>query len=160
MLGTFKAVVCRRFEPLLPPHPTHRSVFYIFCESPLLTTLFLTNSASLKYRKNTKIKSCGKVISSFLEGKNHRYMLFYKQHFYNQHQAENWSEIITMPCIRSQKKNKHPKWKTCSVKRSLLRHSYIINETCSAYPVFYRHVLPIWTNPIFTGKSWFPFYDF
>ena len=126
-------------------------LFISFFPNPLLT---FDNVAPMKYRINTKINSHGKVISSCLEGYKttlHVVVFFFK--FCKQHQVEIWSKIITIWCIkRSQKKNKHCKWKK---RASLLQNPCIINEKQSLLPSIdncLNRLLP----SIFTRKSWTP----
>ena len=69
--------MCKRFDPppfyRKPTHPLygHPPPFYLFFPAPLIPPSFwrdiFDNIAPLEYRLNTKINSCGKVISSFLE---------------------------------------------------------------------------------------------
>ena len=90
-------------------------LFYLFFK--LFGTLFFDNIAP---RMNAKIpdKHIWKGYFFFSwDLKNKNTCFFYKQHFYQKHQAEILSEIITISSIkRSQKKYKHFKWKTCWVK--------------------------------------------
>ena len=61
----------------------------------------------MKYGINTKINSCGRVISSCLEDYK-TILFFYNYHFYKQHQAEILSKTIRISYIkRNQKKTKN-----------------------------------------------------
>ena len=62
--------VCRRFEPPFYRHPLygHPSFLY-YLQTSCLWQDFSDNIAPMKYRITTKINSCGKVISLFLEDK-------------------------------------------------------------------------------------------
>ena len=87
---TRQIVVRRRFEPPSIDNPHYVALpLFIFWQN------FFDNIILVKYQISTKLNSCGKVILHLQNTKNTIiYMLSYKQHFYKQHQAEIWSEII------------------------------------------------------------------
>ena len=66
--------------------------FYLFSE-PRFRQDFFDNITPMKYWINTKINSCGKVNSSFLEDwkrvKNNATWSFYKKYFYKQQLSNN-----------------------------------------------------------------------
>ena len=106
-----KLIMCRRFEPSFYKQPPYKAIphFSYFFRTHCFWQDFPDNIAPVKYRINTKIKLMWQsYFFIFRRLKNNIICFFYKQHFYKQHLAETWCEIITIWSIkRSQKKNKH-----------------------------------------------------
>ena len=98
----------------------------------------------MKYGINTKINSCGRVISSCLEDYK-TILFFYNYHFYKQHQAEILSKTIRISYIkRNQKKQKHCKWNICWIKNIRYKNHTLLIKTRAYTPIDKPH---IWTNP-------------
>ena len=100
-------IVCRRFEPLFYRQP----LLYGYPPPSLIHFIFFSNPWFWKSLHKHKLKKLIKLMWQsyffiFRKLKNNATCLFYMQHFYKQHQAENWSKIVRISSIkRSQKKN-------------------------------------------------------
>ena len=107
------------WTPLLWATPLYdHSPFLSFFWTPCFWQQFFDNVTPMKYRINIKINSCGKVISSSVEDKKTAlHDFFISNTVISNIRLMTWSKIITIISIkRSQKKDKHYKWKTCWVK--------------------------------------------
>ena len=134
-----------------PPYLYAPPFFIFFLNPTLLKTLFDNYlNEMLNENKNKLMRQSYFFIFRRL-GK--KVCFFYEQHFYKQHQAEIWSEIITISSIKKAKrKRKLSKRKTYWLKRTLLlQNPYIISEK-QCFPSFYRQP-PIWTTPSFSQRN-------
>ena len=120
------------------------------------------------------------LFSIFGRLKNNVTCFFYKKDFHKQHQAEIYSEIITVSGIKRSQNKKYSKYKNCwikSITAAKFSHWWkavytppLSKDTPPVPPpppppLPCLKTLPLSTPtptppPIFTRKSWSPFYDF
>ena len=117
--------MCRKFDSPSSdksPYIAAHLLSFLQTPSPLLTTLFQqykTASEIPDEQKNELMWQSCFFIFRRLFWKNFLKIMQCCIFFYKQHQVEICSKIITISSIkRSQKKNKHSKWKTCLVKNT------------------------------------------